>query len=90
MRYVHSSKVHKAADCKGCVVPLGEKKIKQAVSVLRIDFEKPQVRAFGSHQPITDKYRAEGVVRQTIGSDHLRDGHFYFGFSEFFRCHAVL
>ena len=43
MRYICGGKVHEAADCKGRVVPLGEKKIKQTVDVLRIDFEKPQV-----------------------------------------------
>ena len=84
MRYVCSGKVHEAADCEGRVVPLWKQKIKQTISVFGIDFEKPQVRAFGSHQPITDKYRAEGVVRQTIGSDHLRDGHFYFGLKSSF------
>ena len=87
MRYVCSGKVHKAADCKGRVVPLWEEKIKQAIGVLRINFEKAQMGALGAHQPITDKYRAEGVICQAIGSDHLRDGHFYFGLKSSFPEH---
>ena len=87
MRYVCSGEVNKAADCKGRVVPLWEEKIKQAIGVLRINFEKAQMGALGAHQPITDKYRAEGVICQAIGSDHLRDGHFYFGLKSSFPEH---
>ena len=87
MWYICGSKVHEAADCEGRVVPLWEQKIKQAIRVFGIDFEKSQMRAFGSYQSITYKYRTECVVRQTIGSDHLRDGHFYFGLKSSFPEH---
>ena len=68
-----------AADRERSIRPLRDQKVEHAVRAVIIQLKKAQVGPLRTHQPVAYESGAEAVVGKTIGSDHLSDGHFYFG-----------
>ena len=68
-----------AADRERSISPLRNQEVEHAVRAVIVQLKKAQVGPLRTHQPVAYESGAETVVCQTIGSDHLSDGHFYFG-----------